>query len=112
MSMQAIDASKLDNEITLQHRVQTRNTQGEQVASWVTYARVWADKHDLRGNESFTAQQVYGEVMTEFVMRWRPDVMVTDRLTVLDGGAVYEIKTALEIPRHVGLDLMCRTIIA
>lgn len=105
-----INVSRMDNEITLSHRQLMRNSQGEQVPTWKQYARVWAEKRDLRGNQRFEAQAYFQETLTEFTLRWLADVLATDRITVLDSGAVYEIIQISEIPRHMGLDLLCRTI--
>ena len=104
-------SSQLDNYLELRHRVLMRNDQGEEVASWPdVYAYVWAEKRDLRGQKRFLAQQYSSDQQTEFTVRWRGDVSVTDRLINLDENETYEITQVAEIGRRGGLDLLCRRI--
>jgi len=101
----------LDRPIELRHRtLAAPNSSGEKVGSWASpgYARVFAKKEDLRGSKRFLAQQFSGDQMTEFTLRWRPDVHITDRLVLIDTGDIYEIVQVAEVNRRQGLDLLCR----
>jgi SPP1 family predicted phage head-tail adaptor len=103
-------AGKLDRRVQLQRRTLTRNGSGEQMASFATYATVWAGKRDLRGRELFTAQQTQAEISAIWTIRYRADVLPTDRL-VDDSGAVFDIAgPPAEIGRRQGLDLVCRAV--
>lgn len=103
-------AGNLDRRVQLQHRTLTRNGSGEQVASFATYATVWAGKRDLRGREYFAAHQVNPELQATWTIRWRADVLATDRL-VDDRGVTFEIAAPpAEIGRRQGLDLMCKAL--
>jgi SPP1 family predicted phage head-tail adaptor len=104
-----MQAGKLDRLVQLQHRVLTRNGVGEQVASYVTYATVWAGKRDLRGREYFAAQQINPELQATWTIRWRSDVVATDRL-IDDNGTAFDLASPpAEIGRHHGLDLLCKS---
>lgn len=104
-----VAAGELDNYIELRHRVLTAGTAGEQIASWpAAYATTWAAKRDARGNKRFLASQVISVQLTEFTLRWRDDVLATDRLYT--EGETYEILQIAEIGRHVGLDLLCQRV--
>jgi SPP1 family predicted phage head-tail adaptor len=101
-------AGKLDRLVSLQHRVLTRNTVGEQVVSYTAYASVWAGKKDLRGREYFAAKQVNPELQATWTIRWRGDVLATDQL-VDDSGSVFAlVSPPAEIGRREGLDLLCK----
>jgi SPP1 family predicted phage head-tail adaptor len=105
-----MQAGKLDRFVALQHRIITRNGNGENVATYVTFDNVWAGKRDLRGREFFSAQQTNAELQATWTIRWRDDVTVTDRL-VDDSGATFDIMHVAEIGRRKGLDLMCRAVV-
>lgn len=97
-------AGDLDRRVSLYHRVLTQNAQGEQVPSYPTaYVTVWAQKLDQRAREYFAAQGTQAEATTRFRIRYRSDVLMTDRL-VLDG-LNYDIVQISEIGRREGLEL-------
>lgn len=70
----------LDRRIELQHRSLSRDPQGQQIESYATYATVWARRRDLSTREWFLAQQVNAEATVEFSIRYRTDVLITDRV--------------------------------
>ena len=97
-------AGPLDRYAELRRRVLTRDaTTGEQVETFTAYANVWAGKRDLRGREYFAAQQVNSEISTVWQIRYRSDVLATDRIAV--DGTEYEITGIAEIGRRDGLEL-------
>lgn len=98
-------AGALDRLVELRHRVLTRNeTTGEEVESYpAAYAEVWASKRDIRGREFFAAQQMNSELSTTWQIRYRDDVLMTDRIYF--GGLAYEITSVAEIGRRSGLEL-------
>lgn len=110
--MALVDSGALDRSVGLYHRVLTGNVTGEQVASWPTaYASVWAKKIDAqatrRGTKEVFSEQNTLMQFTQFQIRYRDDLMATDRL-VDDVGLSYEILQIGEIGRHEGLDLLCK----
>jgi SPP1 family predicted phage head-tail adaptor len=105
-----MEAPRLDRRVELRHLVLTRNsTTGEQVESWPTaYATVWAGKRDMRGREFFAAQQVNSDITTIWQIRYRTDVLATDRLVV--DGLDYNITGIAEIGRRDGLELQATAV--
>lgn len=98
-------AGRMDRQVTLQTRSVTRNAQGEDVATYVDLATVWAEKIDLRGREFFAAQQSRAEVTTRWRIRWRTDLTSVDRL--LHEGRVYDVVAPpAEVGRRQGLELV------
>lgn len=94
----------LDRRAELQHQTAQRNTRGEALPVFTTYASVWANREDQNGKEFFAAQQMNTESPTIFVIRWRSDVAKSDRIVV--DGNTYNIRSIAEIPRRRGLTLM------
>ena len=101
---------KLDRLVELRHRVLTRDsTSGQQVESWPTaYASVWAQKVDLRGREFFAAQQGNAEITATFRIRYRTDILATDRLVY--EGLSYNILPPAEIGRRDGLEIQATAV--
>lgn len=97
-------AGKLDRLVSLYHRVLTQDAQGEQIATYPTaYGQVWAEKLDQRAREYFAAQGTQAEATTRFRIRWRSDVLMTDRVAL--DGVNYDIVQISEIGRRQGLEL-------
>lgn len=98
----------LDRQIKLAEPTQARDSLGEPVASWATYATVWARKihrsartADLSGKDTPLATKIYR-------IRYRDDIRTDHRLT--DQFATYKIDSINEIGRRQYLDLICLTI--
>ncbi len=99
----------LDRQIVLQHCViAAADMNGSKVQTFTTYATVWTEKLDAGGREYFAGQQVQGELATRFKIRYRTDVLATDRLTF--EGKSYNIKHTQELGRREGLMLFATTV--
>ena len=98
--------AKMDRRITLQVKTTTQNDYGEPIVTWTTYARIWAEKKDMKGLEKFIAQQVRAEIDTRFVIRYRDDVSLTDRLTFESRD--YDIQQVIEIGRRESLEIIAK----
>jgi SPP1 family predicted phage head-tail adaptor len=95
---------KMDRRISLLRRSLARNEHGEQVETFTEYATVWAEKRDVNGREYFTAQQVVAENTARFFIRYRSDVLLTDRISC--GGRTYNLTHVAEIGRKDGLEII------
>jgi SPP1 family predicted phage head-tail adaptor len=97
-------AGKLDRVVQLQHQVLgSRSSTGERATTYTTYATVRAGKKDLRGRELYAANQVQAEVSTVFEIRYRDDVLRTDRIVC--EGVNYNVRHVAEIGRGRGLEV-------
>jgi SPP1 family predicted phage head-tail adaptor len=103
-----MSAGSLDRRIVLSHRDLQANEHGEQIPIYEEYATVWARKSDLNGREFFAAAQIQSEITTKFRIRWRGDVVDTDRLSLDD--VDYNIKSSAEVGRREWLDIFCSSI--
>lgn len=102
-------AGPLDRQVALQHEVKTRNAStGEEEVTYTTYATVWAGKRDLRGREFFASQQVNSDITTIWQIRYRTDVLSTDRMVI--DGLYYNILPPQEIGRRDGLEIMATAV--
>lgn len=98
-------SGNLDRRGQLLRRVLTRNTFGEEVVTYVAYAELWMERRDIGGREFFAAQQVNAEVTSRFRIRFRTDVLMTDR--ILCEGKSYNIAAPpQEIGRREGLEIL------
>lgn len=110
--MGLVDSGSLDRQVTLSHRVVTQNAYGEQVPSWPSaYATVWAKRADLTGTKRVIAQQFMTQQTTEFMIRFRDDVVMTDRLQSIEEGLSFEILQMSLVGRHEGINLLCRAVV-
>jgi SPP1 family predicted phage head-tail adaptor len=79
-------------------------------AAWTTYATVWARKIEVGAREFFVAQAKDAESTVRFEIRYRTDVVATDRV-VCDGRDYELIAPPSEIGRREGLTLFARAIV-
>jgi SPP1 family predicted phage head-tail adaptor len=97
-------AGSLDRRVTILRRTLTRNDYGEQVESFATLATVWAQKMDVTGREFVSAQRTLAEGTTRFRLRYRSDLLHTDRLS--HNSVVYDIQQISEFGRQEWTDVV------
>jgi SPP1 family predicted phage head-tail adaptor len=93
-------AGYLDTRVTLERRNETDDEVGDPVPAWTQYAQVWAHMAPTSGNEVFIDGQIHAQRMTRFSIRYRDDVLPTDRIMV--GDVPYNIEAVLA--RELRLD--------
>lgn len=102
-------AGKKDRRLALQARsLAAANSFGEQIATYTTFATVWAAKTELSGSEQLLAQQISADRAAKFEIYWRPDVTASGRVIV--DGVTYGITYIAEVGRRKGLELTVKTI--
>lgn len=103
-------AGTLDRFVTLQHRtLGAVDAYGATAETYAQYAQVWAGKRELSGQEGVTARVVGSSVTTLFRIRYRSDVVATDRL-ICDGVTYELVAPAVEIGKRDGLELLARAL--
>jgi len=103
-------SGKLDRQVELKHRtLGSPSATGMRAETYTTYATVWAEKLDVSGREFFAAQTKDAELTTRFNIRYRTDVVPTDRL--VSEGRDYDITQVSEVTRRVGLTIFARVIV-
>lgn len=79
-------AGRLDQRITLQTAIVTRDALGGPVESWEDGDRVWARVRTLTGKQIQRAQQASADVSKAINIRWRADVTSAMRVKFANGG--------------------------
>lgn len=98
-------AGSLDQRITLQQPVLSRDDYGHETISWQPAATVWANVQALRGREYFAAAAVQKELTIKIKIRHRADIANTWR--ILHKGATYNIEAVIPLGRLEYQELMC-----
>lgn len=106
----SLRTGKKDRRLLLQSPTTAKNVYNEDVATFATFATVWAEKTELSGTEQLLAQQMSAVVLTQFRIYWRSDVTTLCRVIV--DGVTYQITYIAEVGRRKGLDLTCTTVAA
>ena len=99
---------RLRHVVNLERVVVTTNDWGQQVETWAAYATVWAGIEPLFGREFIAAQQETGTVQIRIIIRYRDDVLATDRVS--HAGKIYALTSPPINPdlRRRELQLMCQ----
>lgn len=99
---------KYNRIIALQRKTQTPDAYGGQTDAWATYASVWAAVKPLKGRELIAAQAAQSAMANRFEMRYRSDVLPSDRIQF--GGKNYDIEAVLDVEdAHKELIIMATT---
>lgn len=99
---------RADRRIALQASTLSTNAYGQRVASWTTYATVWAQLTYTGGDEKLQSDQVSSTIKTQFKIRYGSNVSAvkpSDRV-VYDGNN-YELLYIQEVGRGEALTLVC-----
>lgn len=91
-------AGKLDRRITIERASLQTNAFNEEVEVWAPIATVWAQQRPNRGAERFTAQEIAGQAVMTFHIRYR-DVTVKDR--IIYQGRTWNVTDVRELGRRV-----------
>jgi SPP1 family predicted phage head-tail adaptor len=97
-------AGSLDRRVTILRRALTRNAYGEQEETYSTLDTVWAQKLDVAGREFLAARGTMAENSTRFRLRYRSDLVLTDRLSY--NSVEYDIQQIAELGRQDGLEII------
>jgi SPP1 family predicted phage head-tail adaptor len=84
----------LRERITIQRKVATSDGQGGHPVTWAVRAVVSAALEALTGREAILAQQITATFTRAFVIRYRTDVSVTDR--IVWAGRTLQIDSAVD----------------
>ncbi len=101
-------AGKLDKRILIQKRVVEQDTFGEGLEDWSNLACVWAEIRGISGKEFFESRQEHAEDILEFKIRYRTDVVETNRIYY--NNQYYDVFDVKEIGRKEGLMLRGRAL--
>lgn len=101
-----ISAGDLDNRITIERAVETRDAFNSVTKTWTSVATVWASKEDIRDAERVASQEVGAEITTRFQIRYSSEVAGVDpKHRVICAGRTYDIVAVKEIGRREGIEI-------
>lgn len=100
-------AGPMRHRVQLQRVTLARDSVGEPIETWATYATVWASKLGGSGGERMVGQQVSGRAGVVLKIRYRnPLPTITER--VVHNGSTYDINDVDdELDRHKTVVLSC-----
>lgn len=104
-------AGQMDRRIELRHRVLgTQDANGAySPVTYVAYKTVWARKEEIGGREYFAAETKQAENTVRFTIRYRSDVVATDRFEC--EGRDYEVIQTSEFGRRESLVIFARAVV-
>jgi SPP1 family predicted phage head-tail adaptor len=94
--MKLFDPGQLRHKVEIDSLVTTEDSSGEIVQSWVPLASVWAAVVPLSGRELVEAQSMQSSVSVRLVIRYRPDIQASQRVTFR--GQPYNIHAVIPDP--------------
>jgi len=102
-------AGRLRHRVELHSATTTRNSYGEAVDTWASYASVWAGIEPLRSDEITNAQQVQAEITHKVIIRYNSSVAETHR--VIYGTRTLEIVSIINMnEQNIYQELMCKEV--
>ena len=101
----AIDPGRLRERVTIQSATEARNSIGEVVQTWGTFAEVWASVDGLSGREVLQSGQQQTEVTHRVRMRYVTGLTQRMRLSWRD--RILEITSLLEHNNRTEHELLC-----
>lgn len=106
MSLDSLDVRRLRRRIRIERKVSTPDLIGGESVSYTLVAVVAAEVRQKSGRESLVSQEIQPVVSQEFLMRYRTDVLFTDR--IVWKGQNYDIVDIAEVGRNVGLRIIAK----
>jgi len=101
-----LPAGKFDQRVTIQSKVVTRNSIGDEVVTWGAVAEAWARVEPLRGREWFAAAQEQSAVEYRVTVRYRAGI--TRDMRVMWRGEPLDVVSVIDVnARRENLELMC-----
>ena len=100
-----IHAGKLRDRVTVQQATETRNSLGEVVQSWSTYATVWASVEGISSREALQQGQVQTDVSHRVQMRFLSGL--THNMRLYWRARTLEIVSVLEHGNRSEHEILC-----
>ena len=86
-----MEAGKLRHKIDIQQFTTTKDSYGEDIKTWASYHKTFAEIRPLRGREYFDEQQIVPEVDNKIIIRYKSGIAPTMR--IVWGDRTYEIRS-------------------
>jgi SPP1 family predicted phage head-tail adaptor len=106
MSSDNLRAQSLRRRIRVERKVATRDDIGGEEYSFTLRAELYANVRYLKGQESLLSQEMTATEQYEFIIRYRTDIDMTDR--IVWKGNNYDIQSIAEQGRNVALRIIAK----
>lgn len=84
--------------VTVQTPTETKDSYGQMLQTWGTYATRYARKRDLVGREYYQSQQTISQVTTQFTFRYDTLTKAIDtKMRINDSGTIYDIESVIDL---------------
>jgi SPP1 family predicted phage head-tail adaptor len=103
-----VNIGKLRDRVTIQRPSESRSPSGETTLSWVTVATVWGSVDGLSSRDILQAQQANVVATHKIRIRYRSDVVHTDRL-ICDGKTM-EIASVVSRDNSTALEILAKEV--
>ncbi len=105
-------AGRLRQRVTIQDKVVTQNTFGEEVITWTDYLTAWAAVEPLRGRE-FNEQAMAGaELTTRIVLRWPGTLDYRPEMRAVHAERLYNVRSVVRVDeRRREVQLLCTEVL-
>jgi SPP1 family predicted phage head-tail adaptor len=101
-----MNISKMSNRVELQARTISTNAVNEQIETWATVQKIWAELNWVGARERLASEREISIKALRALVRYRAGLdSYTNRLLV--AGEIYNITGIREIGRREGLELTC-----
>lgn len=104
-------AGQLRCRIAVDEPVETQDSTGDPVVSWVTRATVWGSIDPLRSREGVVASQTLVNVDSKITLRWGPMTSsITEKWRLRSRGVTYNIVNMTNVQgRNRAVELICKS---
>ena len=97
-------AGKMDRWITIEQFTAVQDSYGQETETWTEFAKVWAEKVDIKARERFAAAQDIAEETTRFRLRWLAGI--TPKMRIVLDDKTFNIEGIAELGRRAGLEIV------
>ena len=101
-----MNAGDLRERVTVQTPTESRNRLGESIATWATFAEVWASVNGVTAREFLLAGQQQTEISHRVQMRYLTGL--TQQMRISWRGRTFEIISILERENRSEHELLCQ----
>jgi SPP1 family predicted phage head-tail adaptor len=100
----------LRQRLTIQRKVPTQSSSGEEDPNWSTLATVWGSAEPLRGQEYLEANRLQADLDIRFRIRYRDGI--SPNMRVKHGDRYYNIVSVIHVKeQRREIQLMCKELI-
>lgn len=103
-----VSSGAFNKRIAIQSPVDTPDGEGGSTRTWSTVVTTWAHIEPWKGKEAWLVGQVYSNMWTKMLIRYRPSLNVTPVMRVAYGKRTYNIRSvSVPAEAQTTIELLC-----